>query len=69
MRTGAVKVLDEFGNLTPEGKELYNKGLLDPITSKIIDDSKKRKTLKTVFIVFIFFLVVFLIYWFLICKK
>jgi hypothetical protein len=66
MRTGAVKVLDEFGNLTPEGKELYDKGLLNPNTVAIVKESIRKKTLKTVLIVCISLLVLFLIYWFLI---
>jgi hypothetical protein len=68
MRSGAIKVIDEFGNLTPEGKELYDKGQLDPATTKIINDAKASKTIRTVLIVIGLLLAAFLIYWFLIRK-
>lgn len=68
MRSGAIKVIDEFGNLTPEGKELYEKGQLDPATTQIINDAKASKTIRTVLIVIGLLLGAFLIYWFLIRK-
>lgn len=74
MRTGAIKTVDEFGNLTPEGLELFASSNtpipenLSPENISIILSEKRKRLFKIIGIVIGILLALFLVYWFLIRK-